>query len=105
MDADQQSAAIYISIEHPDPETRQLYFEQFLELKDVLHAALDEEWDWQLKVAGDDGKVITRIYKEISGVSIFNRDQWPEMISFFKSRIIALDNFWENAQYSFETLT
>ena len=103
MDADQKSAAIYISIQHADPEIQELYFEQFLELKDLLHDTLQEEWEWQLRVPVD-GKIITRIYKEISDVSIFNKDQWPELISFFKQRIIALDTFWENARYSFEAL-
>jgi hypothetical protein len=103
MDADQHSAVIYISILHPDPELQELYFEQFLELRDVLHASLQEEWTWQL-TATINGKVVTRIYKEISQVSVFNRDQWPELISFFKQRIIALDSFWENAKYSFQAL-
>jgi hypothetical protein len=103
MDADQKSAAIYISIQHADPEIQELYFEQFLELKDLLHATLQEEWEWQLRVPVD-GKIIARIYKEISDVSVFNKDQWPELISFFKQRIIALDSFWENARYSFEAL-
>ena len=102
MHADQYSAAIYIAIQHPDPEIQELYFEQFLQLKDLLHTELGEEWQWQLRVHVGDGKMITRIYKEMPGVSVFNKDQWPELISFFKQRIIALDKFWENAKYSFE---
>ena len=102
MHADQHSAAIYIAIQHPDPEIQELYFEQFLELKDLLHTELGEEWQWQLRIPSEDGKIITRIYKEMSGVSVFNKDQWPELISFFKQRIIALDKFWENAKYSFD---
>jgi hypothetical protein len=74
MDAGKKSAAIYILIQHGDIEIQQVYYEQFLELKDLLHATLQEEWQWQLHVPGDAGKVVTRIYKEISGVSIFNKD-------------------------------
>jgi hypothetical protein len=104
MTADHHSAAIYISIQHADPGIRELYFEQFLELRDLLHTTLQEEWEWQRAIPINDGKVLTRIYKEISAVSVFNRDHWPELISFFKTRIIALDSFWENAKYSFESL-
>lgn len=104
MDTGKKAAAVFISIEHGDPGIRELYFGQFLEFKDLLHTTLQEEWEWQVKVSVADGKIISRIYKEISGVSVFNRDQWPELISFFKPRIIALDSFWENAKYSFETL-
>jgi hypothetical protein len=103
MDAGQKSAAIFISIEHRDPGIQELYFQQFLELKTVLRAVLQEEWEWQLHVQ-DNGKVVSRIYKSILGVSVFNKEHWPDLISFFKPRIIALDSFWEDAKYSFERL-
>jgi hypothetical protein len=104
MDATPKSAVIYISIEHRDPDIRQLYFEQFQEFRNILHATLGEEWEWQLHTPVDDGKNISRIYKDLPGASILNKDHWPELISFFKPRIIALDSFWENAKYSFESL-
>jgi hypothetical protein len=97
------SAAIYISIEHSDIGIRELYLEQFSELKVVLHDALGEEWDWQRNVTVN-GKGMSRIVKEIQGTSVLNKDHWPELISFFKPRIIALDGFWENAKWSFEEL-
>jgi hypothetical protein len=73
-------------------------------LKTLLHASLEETWKWQLHVPAEDGKIVSRIYRELPGVSVFNRDHWPDLISFFKPRIIALDAFWEDAKYSFEGL-
>lgn len=104
MQADKRSAVISISMEHRDPGMQELYFEQFLELKSLLHDALGEQWTWQLHGKGADGKIISRIYKEIAGVSIFKNGDWPELISFFKPRIIALDSFWEDARYAFDAL-
>jgi hypothetical protein len=104
MDAGKKSAAISISMEHADPDLQELYFEQFLEMKDMLRATLQEEWEWQLHSPHADGKIVSRIYKEISNVSVFNKDHWPDLISFFKPRIIALDAFWENARWGFESL-
>lgn len=101
MDAGKKSAMISISLEHNDPELQQLYFEQFLEMKDMLHATLGEEWEWQLH-AQVDGKIITRIFKILPEVSVFNKEDWPDLISFFKPRIIALDSFWENARWGFQ---
>jgi len=88
------SASIYISLEHKDTGIRELFFEQFLELKLMLESALEEEWTWEP----------ARIIRELPGTSVFNKDQWPELITFFKPRIIALDSFWENAKYNFESL-
>lgn len=96
METLDNSATIGISIEHKDAGIRELFFEQFLELKSMLHDALEEEWDWQ--------QGASRIVRELPEASVFNKDQWPELISFFKPRIIALDSFWENAKYSFEAL-
>ena len=93
MDAGKKSAEISISLEHPDSDLQELYFEQFLEMKDILHDTLHEEWEWQLHVPLDDGKIVSRIYKQLAGVSVFNKDHWPDLISFFKPRIIALDSF------------
>lgn len=104
MDAGPKSASIAITLEHTDAGIQELYFEQFLELKELLHNTLEEEWTWQPHTKLPDGKVISRIIKELPNVSIFNKNQWPDLISFFKPRIIALDSFWENARYSFEDL-
>lgn len=104
MDAGKKSATISISIEHRDPGIQELYFQQFLEYKSLLHSILEEVWEWELHIT-EDGKTISRIYRSMDGFSIFNRDHWPELISFFKPRIIALDSFWEDAKYGFSQLT
>ncbi|MEJ0029544.1 MAG: DUF4268 domain-containing protein [Bacteroidota bacterium] len=69
----------------------------------MLKESLEEEWSWQQDIAVN-GREISRIIKELPKTSVFNKDQWPELIQFFKPRIIALDGFWENARYSFESL-
>jgi len=104
MRADNKSAYIAISIEHSDASIRELYFEQFLELKTFLHDQLGEEWLWLRETTDESGRSVSRIAKELPNVSILNKNDWPELITFFKPRIIALDGFWENARYSFESL-
>jgi len=96
-------ALISISIEHNDAGIRELFFEQFLELKDMLHLSLEEDWEWQHDAILNH-RNISRIYKELPNCSVTNKDDWPALISFFKPRIIALDAFWENAKWSFEGL-
>jgi hypothetical protein len=102
MQADKRSAYIAIEITHPDADLQQLMFEQFMELRTMLHTQLLDEWDWQLHTTDENQKTVSRIVKVLPGVSIFNQQDWPALISFFKPRIIALDEFWSTAQYSFE---
>lgn len=104
MQAEKRNASISIEIAHPDTGIQELFFEQFLELKNVLHGYLDEEWEWHLHTTDEYGKTISRIYKETSPVNVFNKADWPEIISFLKPRIIALDEFWSDARYSFDAL-
>ena len=104
MQADKIKASIAIEITHPDPDIQELFFEQFQELRNLLHEYVGEEWEWELHTTNSEGRTISRIYKELPGVSVFNQSDWPDLISFFKPRIIALDDFWSGAKYSFDEL-
>ncbi len=104
MQADNKKAIIAIELTQKDKEIQQLYFEQFLQFKSLLNNAMQEEWNWQLHAHDESGRPVSRIYKEKTGVSIFQKQDWPELISFFKPRIIALDEFWCNLKYAFESL-
>ena len=104
MRADNKTGSIGIELTHPDPGIQELFYLQFAELKSLLHATLGEPWAWVLHTTDENGQVISRIYREISPVNVFNQDDWPALISFFKPRIIALDEFWTDARYSFDAL-
>ena len=104
MEAGKKSASIAIEITHHDAGIQELFFEQFKELKNILASVLNENWDWQLHTTDENGKTVSRIFKQIKGVSIFNKNDWPTLISFFKPRIIALDEFWSDAKYAFDAL-
>ena len=102
MDADHQRGYIGIEFTHKDLEMQQLVFEQFLELENQLYNFLTESWIKNLHVLDESGKVISRIYKELKPVNIFMKDDWPSLVSFFKPRIIGLDQFWSEFKYGFE---
>lgn len=104
MAAEKRSATIAIELAHPDAGVRGLFFEQFKELRTLLHSSLGEEWEWQPEFTDEHNKIVSRIYKQLDGVSIFNKNDWPALISFFKPRIILLDQFWSDAKYAFDAL-
>lgn len=103
---DQSGKKAYIGLElrHPDEGMRALYFEQLLQLKSIFLASAGEGWIWETDSTDENGKKIARIYKEVEGYSIFNKEHWPELIRFFKENMILLDEFWSQAKYSFEAL-
>lgn len=91
-----------IHIIHPDESLRSLLFLQFTRLKNILHEALQEEWVWEEHAIDGFGKPYSSIYIELENVSIYRKDDWPAVISFLKSRIIALDTFWNEVKDSFD---
>lgn len=102
MHADGRGAFVAVEITHPDAGIQELIFEQLKGFKKILESYLLEEWVWDLHVSDENGKTVTRIYKKLDQVSIFKKEDWPALISFFKPRIIALDEFWNDAKYSFD---
>lgn len=104
MSADNKTASIAITLAHKDLGIQQLYFEQLAELRKILESALGEEWVWVLHYSDETGRITSMVYTEIEDVSIYRKADWPELISFFKQRMIALDEFWSQVKYSFETL-
>lgn len=104
LHADLRHARIGIELTQPDAGVRELFFEQFREVKTLLHAAVREEWHWEPTAVNEHGQPLSCIYQELQPVNLFNRDDWPALISFFKPRLIALDEFWSEAQYAFEAL-
>lgn len=102
--ADAQTARIAIELTQPDASVRELFFAQFQELRLLLHESLGEPWIWEPDTLNEHGQTLSRIYTNLPQANLFNRDDWPALISFFKPRLIALDGFWSGAQYAFEAL-
>lgn len=102
MDAGNKTAQIAIEIANPDAGIRALIFEQFLQYKTLLEEELGEEWVWDAEYDDEYGKPKARIFMEIPNVSVFRKEDWPALITFFKPRIMALDSFWSTAQYGFD---
>lgn len=104
MNADNKKAVVSIELTQPDVEMQQLIFERLGQFRKILEDHVNEEWTWVLHQRDSSGKTISRIYTEINNVSVFNQQTWPEIISFFKPRIIALDEFWNLVKDNFEEL-
>ncbi|MCH7401088.1 DUF4268 domain-containing protein [Belliella kenyensis] len=104
MKAERDFASIGIEFTHTDPELQQLYFEQLITFKSILHNTLGEEWKWTLHHEDEYGKYISKVEKGLTKVNVLDQNDWPKIISFLKPRIILLDEFWSNMKPAFEEL-
>ncbi|NIG54087.1 DUF4268 domain-containing protein [Chitinophaga sp. Cy-1792] len=105
IDADNKTASVAIAITQADMDLHRRLYEQLTVQRSVLEEILGEDdWSWQSETTDDYGKTISTISKRIAGVSVMNEADWPAIISFFKPRMMALDEFWSMAKYGFEAL-
>ncbi len=104
MHADNKQAGIGFELSHHDADIRQIYYEQLLQFKALLPDVDGGEWEWIPRKSEEEGRYVAGVYQGLSPVSIFKKEDWPQLISFFKPRLMALDEFWSNIKYAFEAL-
>lgn len=102
MDGDQWESSIGIHLVHSSPEKQQEVFEKLEELKLSLEDILEEEWEWRLLKYDEYGKLKSTIEIKLYDVNLYDNKNWPTLISFFKTRIIKLDEWWSNVKPLFE---
>lgn len=95
--ADNKKAQVSMDIEMKDEIFRNAYFEKIWSLEDLLkdyvgEFAKDEFYELE------NGKVISRIWVEKSGVSIYNKDSWRDIFEFFVEKMDGFERFF----YDFE---
>lgn len=94
LECDKKQASISIELQHRDEGIRDLFLDQFKELRRVLESELGEEWDWETEVWTPAGNAIYRIGTVRHDVNVYRKDDWKEIFEFFEPRIVALDTFW-----------
>ncbi len=101
MDVDNKQAIISIELRHADLLQQQYYFEKFRELEKLFQQTVGENWQWELHTIDEDGKQVSRIGTILKNVNVFDKADWPAIISFLKPRILAMDSFWNLAKETF----
>lgn len=91
---DNKKAAVLLDIEPKEEDKRTIYFEKIESLKNILHeeflpAAVLEK-DFYLET----GKIISRIWVEKSGISLYNKNTWQEIFDFFYEKMDAFERFF-----------
>lgn len=103
METSRNAASIAIEISQQDQAIRQLYFDRFKALKNELEKITGEKWEWEPDSVNVGGTLVARIYATLKNANVYIENNWPEIISFLKDRIIALDRFWNEYKEVFDT--
>jgi len=101
-EADNKKASISIQMHQKDEGIRNLMYEQFEGFQPLFNSYFEEDWAWFQDYYTDEGKPIGLIILQLDNVNIFKEQDWPGIIGFFKSNLMKLDAFWNDAKDSFE---
>ena len=91
---DNKKAQVSIDIEHRNEEKRVAYFEKIEALKNILEEEFIPDLVYQKNFTLDNGKTISRIWVEKTGISVSNRNDWDTIFYFFNEKMNALELFY-----------
>ena len=97
---DNKKALVLLDIEPKDEEKRKIYYEKVESLKTILLEDYLDDVIFERNFYLETGKVISRLWVEKTGISINNKNTWPEVFDFFAEKMDAFERFfYENEDY------
>ena len=97
---DNKKAQVLLDIEPKDEEKRKIYYEKVESLKTILLEDYLDDVIFERNFYLETGKVISRVWIEKTGISINNKNTWPEVFDFFAEKMDAFERFfYENEDY------
>ncbi|GAA4327109.1 hypothetical protein GCM10023115_56980 [Pontixanthobacter gangjinensis] len=91
-------AQVSLDIDDEDELIRAYYFEKMLSLQNVLKAEYLPEAIFDESYELPEGKIISRVYIEMPGVSVHNKKDWPGVKSFLAEDMLKLEEFFKDFQ-------
>ena len=104
LHVDKKSASLFIDLQHRDNEIRELFYEQFMELKTVFTSIMGDTWIWEKNALNDSGLKCSRISIVLVDVNLFEKKTWPDIFNFFEENLVNFDQFWNEFKDLFKQL-
>ncbi len=97
--ADSKKAEVSIDIEMKDPLFRNAYYEKLVSLEDMFEEYLGKVYFDEFYQM-DNGKIISRVWVDKHGVSIYNKDSWRDIFEFYVEKMTAFEKlFYDYEDY------
>ncbi|APS39948.1 MULTISPECIES: DUF4268 domain-containing protein [Salegentibacter] len=87
-------AQVSIDVIDEDPLICAYYFEKLISLKKILTTEYLSDAIFEEEYELPEGKIISRVYVQLDGVSIHNRNQWPEAMKFLNDNMKQMEAFF-----------
>lgn len=90
---DNKKAEVSLDIEMKDEIFRNAYYEKIWSLEDILKSYVGEFYKDEF-YSLENGKIISHIWVEKKDVSVFNKNTWSDIFSFFVEKMDGFENFF-----------
>ncbi len=90
-------ARVSVDFEQMDMEKRDELFQKFISLKSIL-LEMVPDLQFESSYFLPNGKEISTIYHQLSGVSVHNKNSWQETMHFLRDTMEKFESFWEEYQ-------
>ncbi|ESU22777.1 hypothetical protein FEDK69T_20380 [Flavobacterium enshiense DK69] len=91
---DNKKAQVLIDIEPKDEEKRKIYYEKIESLKTILLEEYLEDAIFERNFYLENGKCISKIWVEKTGISLYNKATWDEIFDFFYEKMDSFERFF-----------
>ena len=91
---DTKKAAVSLDIEDSNLENRINHYEKLESLKSILIDEYLPDAIYEDIHYLESGKEISRIYVELTGVSIHNKNTWQQTMEYLNTQMIQFETFW-----------
>lgn len=91
---DNKRAQVLLDIEPRDEEKRKIYFEKVVSLKDLLLEDFLPDALFERNYYLENGKCISRVWVELTNVSMNRKSDWQTIFTFFYDKMNAFEYFF-----------
>jgi len=91
---DNKKAQVLLDIEPKDENKRTIYYEKVESLKNILLEDYLEDAIFERNFYLENGKIISRVWVEKTGISINNKNTWDSIFDFFNEKMDAFERFF-----------
>jgi hypothetical protein len=85
-------------IECKNEENRKIYFEKMISLKQILTENYLPEVLFDAHYHLENGKVISKVWVELTGIRFFSQKDWPIIFQFFHDSMEQFEYFYDEYQ-------
>lgn len=99
---DRNVAQVGIDLETRNMDKRLELYEKWEAVRPLLEEAMGDSLQWELDYIRENGKSVSRIYTEIDGVDIYDRNTWSRAHRFMVDKMMKLEQFFREYQDYFK---